>query len=329
MPLALCTENAYSCTMSVQKSSEGVEVDWDGLRYFRAVARAGTVSGAARELRVEHTTIARRIAAVEQQLGTRLFLRNPRGYVPTSVGEALVEAAESINDEVGRVVRIARGQDVEMQGTVRIATADLLATHLIVPALPDLLRSHPGLHVEIVSDTRQHDLARREADLALRLGGSNDQRLIARKLGRLGFGLYAARSNRKRFDFRTATYVAFDESVGHLPHDDWLAEHAPNARVVLRANRQQTLVEAVRQGIGLGILPCLAADGDRSLLRLKGPDQVFSRDISLLVHADVQRSRRVRAVMEGVAAFTSAHARRVAGGSITSKTSSASRRVLR
>jgi DNA-binding transcriptional LysR family regulator len=104
-------------------------------------------------------------------------------------------------------------------------------------------------------------------------------------------------------------------AYGHLPHDDWLAEHAPKARVVLRANRQQTLVEAVRAGIGLGILPCLADDGDRSLVRLKSPDQVFSRDISLLVHADVQRSRRVRAVMEGLAEFAAAHARRIAGAS--------------
>jgi DNA-binding transcriptional LysR family regulator len=220
---------------------------------------------------------------------------------------------------VDRVVRIARGQDVEMQGSVRIATADLLATHLIVPALPGLLRGHPELSVEIVSDTRQHDLSRREADLALRLGGSNDQRLIARKLGRLGFGLYAARAKRRSVDLQSASYVAFDESVGHLPHDDWLAEHAPKARVVLRANRQQTLVEAVRQGIGLGILPCLAADGDRSLVRLKGPDQVFSRDISLLVHADVQRSRRVRAVIDGLTELTAARAKRIQGASVSSE----------
>ena len=313
------TENAKFSTMSVQKSPEGVEVDWDGLRYFLAVARAGTLSGAARRLRVEHTTIARRIAAVERDLGAKLFLRNPRGYVPTSVGEALVEAAGSIDVEVDRAVRIARGQDVAMQGSVRVATADLLATHLIVPALPDLLRAHPEIRVEIVSDTRQHDLSRREADLALRLGGSSDERLMARKLGRLGFGLYAARARRRNVDLRTSPYVAFDESVGHLPHDDWLAEHAPHARVVLRANRQQTLIEAVRQGIGLGILPCLAADGDRSLVRLKGPAQVFSRDISLLVHADVQRSRRVRVVMDAMAAFVASHAKRVAGASVTSE----------
>jgi len=315
----LRTENAINSTMSVQKSPELAQLDWDGLRYFLAVAQAGTVSGAARELRVEHTTIARRIDALERELGATLFLRNPRGYVPTSVGEALVEAAESINVEVERVVRIARGQDVEVQGSVRVATADLLATHLVVPALPDLLRAHTELSVEIVSDTRQHDLSHREADLALRLGGSSDERLIARKLGRLGFGLYAARGTRRSIDLQSATYVAFDESVGHLPHDDWLAEHAPKARIVVRSNRQQTLIEAVRQGVGLGILPCVAADGDRSLVRLKGPDQVFSRDVSLLVHADLQRSRRVRAVMDGLAAFAMVHARRTAGARVTSE----------
>lgn len=299
--------------MSVQKRPEAIELDWDGLRYFLALARAGTLSGAARELRVEHTTIARRINALEQELGSTLFLRNPRGYVPTSVGEALMEAAASIDVQVDRVLRIAHGQDVEMQGSVRVATADLLATHVIVPALPGLLRKHPELRVEVVSDTRQHDLSRREADLALRLGSSNDERLIAKKLGRLGFGLYAARAKRQKSDWRRANYVAFDESVGQLPHEDWLREHAPDACIVLRANRQQTLIEAVRRGIGLGILPCVAADADRSLVRLKGPEQVFSRDIALLVHADLRHARRVRAVMDAIAEFLATHARRITG----------------
>lgn len=306
-------ENALIGTMSVQKRPEALTIDWDGLRFFLAVARAGTLSGAARELRVEHTTIARRIDAIERELGAKLFLRNPRGYTATAVGEALVESVENIDVEVDRAVRLARGKDVKMEGNVRVATADLLATHVVVPALPGLLREHGALCVQIVSDTRQHDLSRREADLALRLGGSSDERLIARKLGSVGFGVYAARGKRRRADADGAPYVAFDESVGRLPHDDWLAEHAPKARVVLRANRQQTLIEAVREGLGLGIIPCLAADGDPALVRILGPERVFSRDLSLLVHADVQRSRRVRAVMDGLAAYAATNARRMAG----------------
>src|SRR3954466_6276404 len=125
--------------MSVRKRSD--RVDWDGVRYFRAVAAAGTLSAAARALRVEHTTVARRIEALEVELGARLFLRNPRGYVLTKVGEAVLESANAMNEQLDRAVRLAGGQDVEMQGIVRIATADALATHMVVPALSPLRRT--------------------------------------------------------------------------------------------------------------------------------------------------------------------------------------------
>ena len=298
--------------MYVRKRTD--RVDWDGLRYFRAVAAAHTLSGAARELGVEHTTVARRIDGLEAELGARLFLRNPRGYVLTRVGETILETADSMEQQMDRAVRLARGQDVEMQGAVRVATADALATHLVVPALPTLLRENPKLRVEIVSDTRQHDLSRREADVALRLGSSSDERLIVKKLGVLGFGLYGARAIvDKGLDLRKASYVDFDETVGSQPHDAWLAEHVPGASVVLRANRQHTLLEAIRGGVGLGILPCFIADPDRALLRLRGPDEVFARELSLLVHADLHRSRRVRAFMDSVAAYVVANAKRFAG----------------
>src|SRR5215831_8453717 len=118
--------------MSVQKSSE--RLDWDALRYFRAVAQLGTLSGAARVLKVQHTTVARRIDALEAALGSRLFLRNPRGYTPTRVGLALFESVEAMHARVDEVARLANGQDVEMSGVVRIATADALAKHLVLPA---------------------------------------------------------------------------------------------------------------------------------------------------------------------------------------------------
>ena len=296
----------------MQKSSD--HVDWDGLRYFRAVASAGTLSGAARALRVEHTTVARRIDGLEAELGARLFLRNPRGYVLTRVGETLLESAAAMDEQLGRAIRLARGQDVEMEGAVRVATADALATHVVVPALPALRRAHPELRVEIVSDTRPHDLSRREADVALRLGVSSDDRLIVKKLGRLGFGVYAARNlAKKRIDERRASWVGFDETVGRQPHEEWLDEHVPDARIVVRANRQHTLVEAVRRGVGLGILPCLVADHDPDLVRLRGPDEVFTRELSLHVHADLHRSRRVRAFMESIAAYVTSHAALIAG----------------
>jgi DNA-binding transcriptional LysR family regulator len=297
--------------MSVRKSPE--RLDWDGLRYFRAVATSGTLSGAARALGVEHTTVARRLDALESELGARLFLRNARGYGLTRVGQALLESVAAMQREVAAIARLADGQDVEMTGAVRIATADALAKHLLLPALAPLVAEHPGLCLEIVSDTRQHDLARREADLALRIGASLDTRLVGRRLAGLGFGLYGARPRPARLALARAEFVTFDEVVGKLPHEAWLAEHAPQARVVLRSNRQETLTEAVRLGLGLGLLPCLVAAPGTGLERWLGPDEVFTRELWLLVHPDLQGSRRVRAVMAAIASYVEVHADRVAG----------------
>jgi DNA-binding transcriptional LysR family regulator len=298
--------------MSVQKYPD--RLDWDGLRYFRAVATEGTLSGAARRLQVEHSTVARRLDALEATLGARLFLRNPRGYSLTRVGHSLLESVEVVRSQVDEIARLAKGQDIEMNGAVRVATADVLAKHIVLPALARLMSQHPGLTVELVSDTRQHDLARREADVALRIGESVDTRLVGRKLAALGFGLYASRPRPKKLVLRHANVVTFDEAVGKLPHEAWLAERAPEARIVLRANRQETLIEAVRRGLGVGVLPCLVADEDAALERLLGPSAVFSRDLWLLVHPQLQTSRRVRAVMAALSSWVQDNAARVAGG---------------
>jgi DNA-binding transcriptional LysR family regulator len=300
-------------TMSVHKQSE--RIDWDGLRYFQAVAAVGTLTNAASRLRVRHTTVARRLDRLEQALGARLFLRNPRGYVLTSVGERLLESVEAIRARVDEVTRLAGGEDLELAGAVRVATADVLATHVVLPALRPLLESTSGLEVAVVSDTRQHDLARREADLAVRLGQSNEPHLIAKSIARVGFGLYGARNLRKTVALAQARYVGFDESVGPQPHDRWFASHALEGRVVFRANRQQTLLEAIRLGVGLGILPCMAADADASLVRIQGPSEIFSRELYVVMHADVRHARRVRAVVDAIETHVAAERKRIAGRS--------------
>ena len=311
MTVVLRTDHAYDRTISVQKSS--AKLDWDGLRFFRALADTGTLSATARELRVQHTTVARRIDGLEASLGARLFLRNPRGYTLTRVGQSLLESVQAMHAQVEQVARLADGQDIEMSGVVRVATADALAKHLVLPALSRLAQESSALALELVSDTRQHDLSRREADIALRIGASSDTQLVGRRLSSLGFGLYGARERPKRLDLQKATYVTFDETVGKLPHERWLADHAPDARVALRSNRQETLIEAVRLGLGLGLLPCLAADADPGLYRWLGPSAVFSRDLWLLVHPDLQGSRRVRAVMTAIEARVRRDEARIVG----------------
>jgi DNA-binding transcriptional LysR family regulator len=301
--------------MSVRKRTD--PIDWDDLRYFRAVAASGTLTRAAEELRVRHTTVARRLDQLERALAARLFLRNPRGYVLTKAGERLLESVEAIHVRVDEVARLAGGEDVELAGVVRIATADALATSIVLPALRPLVDGMSRLELVVVSDTRQHDLSRREADVALRLGTASEPHLVTRRVARVGFGLYRSRRTRRPAAIDAAPYVAFDESVGRQPHDEWLAAHAPHARVVLRANRQHTLIEAVRLGVGLGLLPCVVADGDRSLVRVLGPREVFSRELFVVMHRDVRHARRVRAVVEAIEAHVEANADRIAGNAAT------------
>lgn len=306
-----CTIQANISTLSVRKRTE--TLDWDGLRYFRALASTRTLTAAARRLRVQHTTVARRIDQLEHALGARLFLRNPRGYVLTSVGEALLESVEAIHARVDDVARLAGGEDLELAGAVRVATADLIATHVIVPALRPLIESMPQLDLAVVSDTRIHELASREADLAVRLGQTSEAHLVRKHLGTVGFGVYAKRGTARRLQLAKASFVGFDDTVGPQPHEAWLAANAPDARVVFRANRQHTLVEAVRQGIGVGILPCVAADRDPALVRVLGPSDVFSRELSLVMHPDVRHTRRVRAVIDSIERFVTAESERIAG----------------
>jgi DNA-binding transcriptional LysR family regulator len=233
--------------------------------------------------------------------------------VLTIVGESLLESVDAIYARVNEVARLAGGEDLELAGAVRLATADVLATHVVVPALRPLLDSMPQLEVAVVSDARTHDLSSREADLAVRLGQSTELHLVSKHLGRVGFGVYAKRNAFKRLKIEKARFVGFDDSLGPQPHDDWFASNAPEARIVFRANRQHTLIEAVRQGMGLGILPCIAADTEPALVRVLGPPEVFSRELYLVMHSDIRHTRRVRAVVDAIEKFVTAEGDRIAG----------------
>jgi DNA-binding transcriptional LysR family regulator len=145
------------------------------------------------------------------------------------------------------------------------------------------------------------------------LGPTNEPHLVAKQIARVGFGLYGARNMRKTIKLEKARFVTFDESVGRQPHDEWFRSHRFDGRVIFRANRQQTLIEAVRLGLGFGILPCMAADTDASLVRILGPSQVFSRELYVVMHADVRQRRRVRAVVDAIEAYVAAERDRIAG----------------
>ncbi len=165
---------------------------WDDVRFFLAVARAGSLSGAARVLRVGHMTVGRRIALFEKRLGVTLFSRTPDGFVTTSTGEAILRQCTAMETAALDLERVAAGRDSLVKGSVRVTTTEALAHHVVAPAIAAVRRAHPELRVDLVAGVRSLDIARREADLAIRFARPQASELVCRKLGEVGFSLYAS-----------------------------------------------------------------------------------------------------------------------------------------
>jgi DNA-binding transcriptional LysR family regulator len=277
-------------------------LDWGHLRFFLELARTGSLSAAARRLGVDRNTVARRVAALEEALGLPLFERGPQGWSRTAAGNELADLAGRVEEDVLAIARHADASDRALCATVRLTTASHLAAQLLVPGLPALRQRHPGLVLEIAADQRAFDLTRREADLALRMGRPRDTGLVTRKLSDVAYALYAARDRagrRREVDLDHDPFVGFDDSLAGTPQERWLARVAPARQVVFRCNSTASLHAAARLGLGVAVLPCFVADGDPALARLDGPEPV-AHELWLLVHGDLRRTPRVRAVIEWV-----------------------------
>jgi DNA-binding transcriptional LysR family regulator len=283
----------------------GEPLNWDDVRYFLEVARQGKLTAAARVLQVEHSTVSRRVGALEHQLGLRLFDRLPRSWNLTSEGEQLLAYARRIEDEALALGRAAMGAGT-LRGTVRISAPPVVASHFIVPRLGALRRRWPGIALELIGEARHANLFRREADLALRLSRPEEPGLAARSLAQIEYGLYAAPAWLER-------PAGEWEFIGY---EDKLAGTRPFA---LRSNDLAALHQACRAGLGLALLPHFLARDDASLAVVDGHAAVLSRPIWLAIHPDVRRSPRVKAVAEALTELFAQHAPALARGPARSR----------
>jgi DNA-binding transcriptional LysR family regulator len=280
-------------------------LDWGNLRFFLEMARTGSLARAAARLGVDRNTVARRVTALEGELGLPLFERGPQGWAQTAAGEELAELASRVEEDVLALALSADARDRAPAGTVRLTTAVHLAAHLLAPAVPRLRERHPALVLEIAADQRTFDLTRREADLALRMGRPRTPGLVTRKLSDVAYRLYAAPAYAAArgdgpVDFARDAFVGFEESLASAPQERWLARVGPERRVVFRCNSTASLQAATRAGVGVAVLPCFVADRDPGLVALAGPEPVPPHELWLLVHGDLRRTPRVRAVIEWV-----------------------------
>ena len=279
-------------------------LDWDDLRTFLMIARHRTLSAAARALDVQQPTMGRRLEALERRAGAKLLEKTPAGIVPTRTGEAILASAERIESETLAIERLIAGADPRLEGTVRLTTVETLAAEILSPVLAAFRLTHPGVQVEIVAATRSFSLTKREADVALRVAPFVQPDLVARKVGTLAYGLYAAPAYLKRHDTAVPhTLILTEPDLRDTPEMRWLLAFAPGGPVAVVSNSRLIQRAAARDGMGLACLARYLGDNDPGLVRMPLPPSAPPepvRDLWLGVHGDMRHMPRIRAFTDAL-----------------------------
>lgn len=276
-------------------------LNWDDVRFFIELARQGSLSGTARALRVEHSTVARRISGLEASTGVRLFDRMARGWVLTQEGEALLEQAKRMETEALGFGRALMGAS-ELRGRVRLSAPPVIAAYWLVPRLASFHERYPAITLELVGENREADLNRREADLAMRFDRPEAPGLAARPLATFEFGLYGRPEVVER-DEREWCFLGYDSSLSQTPQQRWLDDLAGGRPFSLRSNDLNVLFLACRAGRGLAVLPHFLGREHPDLIEVSHYPCPVSRTAWLVVHPDVRRSPRVQALAEALRAL--------------------------
>jgi DNA-binding transcriptional LysR family regulator len=278
-------------------------MDWDAFQAFLTVARTGRISAAARRLNVQHTTIARRISRLETELGVPLFYRTNTGYGLTRHGRSALGQAETMEHAALAAVARAREGSGVLAGQVRIAMAPEFASHWLVPRLGELYAEYPQITVQILVGTRERDLSRGEAELAVQSPRPRQRALVAVRIARATIGLYAARRK-----MRGRWYISDVESLRGLPlltytspfhllqDAAWFQPILQGATVRMETNSTHALLAAVQSGLGIAVLPRFVARGARELVNIS--DDVAAQDVWLITHPESRRDPKVRAVAD-------------------------------
>lgn len=285
------------------------DFNWNDLRAFLAVARTTRLTTAAARLGMDHTTVGRRIAALETGLGARLFDRSPQGYALTAHGERLMPTAERIETLTLTAAADLGEADQAIGGVVRIGAPEGFGSYVLAPLLAPLADSHPGLDIQLIAISGVLSLSKREADIAVTLSAPREGRLVSRKLTDYGLSLYAAPAYldarppiRTRADMQGQRFVGYIEDLLYSPELDYMQAPDVDIHVSVQSSNLIAQLQATLAGAGLCVLPDFIATKQPGLVRVL-PDAVhLERSLWLVVHADLRNLARIRVVTDMIAA---------------------------
>lgn len=280
-------------------------LNWDDLRIVLTIAEQGTLSGAAAHLLISHPTLSRRLRSIERRLGTRLFERTPSSLRLTAAGEDMRELALRLRDDIAALERRIGGRDTDARGPVRLTAPDAVSEYLLPGIMAELCREHADLTIELIVSNEVLSLAQRSADIALRVTASPTETLRGRRIGTVAMAIYAARNLPIPEALETFTgipWVGYDAALACSGPGTWITHNIPESDIRFRANTLPGAAQAVRSGIGCGVLPCFVGGSIPDLVRISAPLPDLSVPLWLLVHPEIASLPRVRRACDALAA---------------------------
>jgi DNA-binding transcriptional LysR family regulator len=278
-------------------------MNWEDLRFFLAIAKAGTISGAAKELRVDQATVSRRLASLEAELGVQLFIRLPRESRLTTIGEKILHEANEIEAKVFSVARLTSTFKTSTRSRVAISAPPILARHFFAPSIYELTQQNPDIQLSIQSESQFVSLSKMEADLSLRLSPPVEETDIIKKVGLMKFGLYAAPHYRNIKNATMWEFIAYSHKEPTFEHKRWLYEVIGNRRFCCEVSDLSNQYEAACSGIGVAGLPCFLADKESRLVKLSGEYPVLTLNIWLAKHPDRRDDAQIRKLAQAITEF--------------------------
>ncbi len=270
------------------------DLNWNDLRYVLAIGRSDSLAMAGRKLGVNESTVARRLTGIEGLLNTRLFERGYSSLTPTEAGISSIQVAECIELQTQELVSRVSGVDQGISGSVRLTSVPVILNRLVSPALPNLLSEHPNLNIQLVSDSRNLSLTKRDADIAIRLARpTKESRVIARRIGNLDYAVYGKKKSREPL-----LWINYEEGMSHLPQFHWLANQIKKSECPsqVTVNDAESILACIKSGAGKSLLPIFVGDSEAGITRVS-QEIMLSREVWLLVHPDLKDFGRIRTVM--------------------------------
>ena len=277
-------------------------MEWSDVRVFLAIARAGTLAAAGRALGQTQPTMGRRLTALEEAVGQRLFQRTNDGFLLTDEGAAVMMHAERIEEEMLSFQRRLDGKGQRLEGMLRITSSDWFGAHMLTPIVAAYVRSNPHVRIELLTDSRFFSLSRREADVAFRIRPFDEPDVVSRKLLTMPYGVYIRSGDPLPVvgDGSGSSLITMDGAFGAMPDVGWLKAHFPNATVALCSNNRDVQAQLCAYGGGIAVVPVPLAERFPTLQRVNVGEDPPSRDTWVGYHRDLRGLKRLRLLLDMV-----------------------------